>query len=356
MRAAHRQRTFRARISAAVAERYPESEPAVPEDERQGSIPPAVLAEIEKDRLARETRIRSSGSTITLEKNATPGDATRDLEDCLADTRAKAFHCERSTDACSDPAAIQAGGLEQFRGDLHIQTESGNKFVDHWKSESFARIMPFVITRMVSGPDYDEDRRWRRTFVDAPFVHPDEFMRGFARRIELQVRQDTTAVPIVRSTWFRWTAEHTASVLWHYKGHRGKPLSEVANELIDAMTGLHHKLWYGFVGQGKRKVPIAGDTTRLPFANNLSALQKKLAWNMQFLAQNLPGVQQVRQLMGHCQFGARVNYGDTLFMTVSPNPQHSGFGATSLPCPCERSLPQPSSCGGPCLERECRYG
>ena len=73
--------------------------------------------------------------------------------------------------------------------------------------------MPFVIARMVSGPDYDKDRRWRRTFEDSPFVHPHEFMRGFARRIELQVRQDATAVPIVRSTWFRWTVEHTNSVL-----------------------------------------------------------------------------------------------------------------------------------------------
>jgi hypothetical protein len=54
---------------------------------------------------------------------------------------------------------MQAGGLEQFRGDLHIQTASGMKFMDHWKSDSFARIMPFVITRMVSGPAYDSNKR-----------------------------------------------------------------------------------------------------------------------------------------------------------------------------------------------------
>ena len=44
-----------------------------------------------------------------------------------------------------------------------------------------------------------------------------------------------------------------------------------------------------------------------------------------FSCANLPGVQQVRQLMGHQQFGARVNYGDVLFFTFSPNPQHSGL-------------------------------
>eukprot|EP00973_Karenia_brevis_P085298 11838158-Karenia_brevis.AAC.1 len=29
--------------------------------------------------------------------------------------------------------------------------------------------------------------------------------------------------------------------------------------------------------------------------------------------------------MGHRQFGARVNYGDCLFFTISPNEQHSAL-------------------------------
>ena len=37
------------------------------------------------------------------------------------------------------------------------------------------------------------------------------------------------------------------------------------------------------------------------------------------------GTQQLRQLMGHGQFGARVVYGDCLFATVSPNEQHSAL-------------------------------
>jgi len=119
--------------------------------------------------------------------------------------------------------------------------------------------------------------------------------------------------------------EHTTSVLLHYKGHRGRPGNEAANGLIDAMKGLYYKLWHGCIGQSRHKVPVAGDTTRLPHANNLSPLQKKLAWNMHFLAQHLPGVQQIRQIMGHSMFGARVNYGDTLFFTLSPNPQHSAL-------------------------------
>ena len=53
--------------------------------------------------------------------------------------------------------------------------------------------------------------------------------------------------------------------------------------------------------------------------------EKKLAWTQHFLAQNLAGSQQLRQIMGHRQWGARVVYGDCFFITISPNEQHSSL-------------------------------
>ena len=72
-------------------------------------------------------------------------------------------------------------------------------------------------------------------------------------------------------------------------------------------------------------MPIAGDTTRLPFATGLSPLERRMAYAQSFLARHLGGTQQVRQLMGHTQFGARVVYGDCVFFTISPNEQHSAL-------------------------------
>ena len=74
-----------------------------------------------------------------------------------------------------------------------------------------------------------------------------------------------------------------------------------------------------------KKIPIAGDTTRLPLADGLTPVQKRMAWNMHSLCKNQPGSQQLRQQMGHAQFGARVVYGDCLFYTLSPNEQHSAW-------------------------------
>ena len=72
-------------------------------------------------------------------------------------------------------------------------------------------------------------------------------------------------------------------------------------------------------------MPIAGDTTKLPFADGLTQLEQRMAWNMHFLCRNQPGSQQLRLQMGHAQFGARVVYGDCLFYTLSQNPQHSAW-------------------------------
>ena len=74
-----------------------------------------------------------------------------------------------------------------------------------------------------------------------------------------------------------------------------------------------------------KKIPIAGDTTRLPLADGLTPVQKRMAWNMHTLCKNQPGTQQLRQQMGHAEFGARVVYGDCLFYTMSPNEQHSAW-------------------------------
>jgi hypothetical protein len=150
-------------------------------------------------------------------------------------------------------------------------------------------------------------------------------MRGFTRRVEAQVGNDLAAVPIVRSTWFQYTVQHTGSVLAPCKTKQGTPQSDTANAYIEAATSMYWHLWKGSTGSGKHKVPIGGDTTRLPHANGLTQLERRLAWNIHFVSQNLPGVQQLRQLMGHAQFGARVVYGDCLFITVSPNSQQSAL-------------------------------
>ena len=79
-----------------------------------------------------------------------------------------------------------------------------------------------------------------------------------------------------------------------YLGKRGAPTETLAVENVKAAKSLLQHLQHGHTGEGVHKVPINGDTTRLPFAAGLTPLERRLAWVLQFLARNLAGTQQVR--------------------------------------------------------------
>ena len=112
--------------------------------------------------------------------------------------------------------------------------------------------------------------------------------------------------------------ERSTSTIIPNHGHRDRPGSVIANELVKAAQVLCHALLKGTVTlRSGKKLPIAGDTTRLPLADGLTPLQKRMAWNMCFLPRNQAGSQQLRQQMGHAEFGARVVYGDCLFLHAS---------------------------------------
>ena len=96
-------------------------------------------------------------------------------------------------------------------------------------------------------------------------------------------------------------------------------------QYVDAAIELLHALHHGHIGSGIHNVPIAGDTTKLAYAHGLSPLVQRIARAQNSIATHLEGTQAGRQLMGRCQFGARVVYGDCLFMTISPDEQHSAL-------------------------------
>ena len=97
---------------------------------------------------------------------------------------------------------------------------------------------------MVYGPDFRPDDKWRR-FVDSPVVTPFEFNRGMARRIEGQIRNDATALPIIRSVPYKWAVEHASEIVVPYTGQRNRPGSVIASEMVRATQGLYKALWQG---------------------------------------------------------------------------------------------------------------
>ena len=262
--------------------------------------------------------------SVSVPWHAVPGDPATEAGDPLRDIRPRSFILDKSAVACTDPDAIRAGGFQQY-GDLHLET--GNTFVQQWKTEYTSMTLPFVIPRCVSGPDYPRQVRHRRQHAQtfSANVSPTEFLRGFSRRVERQIVTNWTAVPIVRSVWYKYTVENAPLSVASFSKKRGRSLNASTSEHIDAMKKLYQTLWNGHVGQGLRRMPIAGDTTKLPYAEGLTNFERELARKVAVLASQMPGSPQVRVLMGHCHFGARICFGDCLFFTISPNEQHSAL-------------------------------
>ena len=90
-------------------------------------------------------------------------------------------------------------------------------------------------------------------------------MKGFARRVERQVTTDWTAVPIIRSVWYKYTVEHSSFAKGTFRKFQGKALKASTSTHIEAMRKLFKTLMEGYVGEGIRRMPIAGQMCALTY-------------------------------------------------------------------------------------------
>jgi hypothetical protein len=131
-------------------------------------------------------------------------------------------------------------------------------------------------------------------------------MRMVARRSAASIRSDWSCLPAIRSSIWRWVSEHTFAIATPFAQKRGSATMTSSWDYIQAAKNLCWHLQNGVVGSGPTRIKISGDTTLLPRAKGLKPLERRMAWAQHFLAKRMSGTQQVRQLMGHSQFGARV--------------------------------------------------
>ena len=158
-------------------------------------------------------------------------------------------------------------------GDLKVVVQQRDKEIMQFHPKYLSQILPFTIPRMVSGPDFYPHKPWRRHYEDAPKISAPQFCAAFARRVEAPCRTDWTALPILRSVTYKFMAEHTMTTVAPVYGKRDAASQVSPQDLVKAAERLYEQLHHGFTGEGIHRVPINGDTTRLPFANGLSALE-----------------------------------------------------------------------------------
>jgi len=248
---------LKAQIRRDVAREYPEHE----------AIPTSLL-EVLQEATTASKRVR-----LADVKNATPGNGATSVEACLDDVRPTSVCLDKSAAAAVDPGARRTAAFQRY-GELKVEVQQKNKEVVQFHPKYISQALPFVVPRMVSGPDFFPHQPWRRVYEDAPKITAPQFCAAFARRVEAPCRTDWTALPMIRSVAYKFVAEHTMTTAVPVTGKRNAATDVTSAELVKAAENLYHHLHNGFTGQGVHRVPIAGDTTRLPFANGLSALER----------------------------------------------------------------------------------
>ena len=203
------------------------------------------------------------------------------------------------------------------------KTEIG--LVDQWNSEYTALAFPFSLPRVVGGADYPRRPRARR-HQDAAVLTPWKFCKAYAARIESNIKSDWNLVPATRNLTTKWEALCGDDVACKHRVNMETAGNVHSAELATAATKLYEKLAKGFYtdAKGKRR-NINNDFTKLYHCANLTETEQNLIRDMTFLSKKFSGTQQIRLMIGHALFGARVEYGEPWFFTISPSVRHSGL-------------------------------
>ena len=301
-----------------LAKLYPETEAHLPEDERDGTIPVEVATAIRKAMAP----VPGEKESNVKQKHGTPVATCQDITVALNEVRPSALFPDRNS-ASIVPRDVQE--LLALRKHYSLDVNTGKELVDSWNSTYFATAFPFSIPRAVSGADFPRKRRERRTSSDAPILEPAMFSKMLAGRVEGSIRNDWVAVPAARNLGVKWKALCGDDAACRHAVDPNKAGVEMAAELTEAAGALYEKLGKGYWWDGRKKRKINHDVTKLKYALGLSTAEKNLVKDLSFLGSTVAGTQQIRLDMGHALFGARVEFGDPLFLTISPSSRHSGM-------------------------------
>jgi len=305
-------------FAEALRRRYLETEGHLCEDQRDGAIPPAV-ADAMRSSLRPMAQAKESG---VKQKHGTPVATAEDVSVALIEARPSSLFPDRES---FNIVPRDVREVLAMRKHYLLDASTGKELVEQWKSSYFACAFPYSIPRAVSGPDFPRKVRERRSFSDAPVLEPLAFARMLAGRVEASIRNDWLIVPAARNLATKWKALCGDDAACRHTVDLDKAGVELAAELTDTAGKLYEKLAKGFWWDGRKKRKINHDVSKLQYALDLSAMEKDMVKDLAFLSSTCAGTQQIRLMIGHSLFGARVEYGDPIFLTVSPSSRHSAM-------------------------------
>ena len=258
------------------------------------------------------------------QKHATPesvADTALNGEAFLGSVRPNVLSQDYTGAEWKDPDVDMLLQLSNATDTLTIRT--GHNFWDQWQNDFLPWAFPFSIPAPVSGPDFPHKERPRRP-ADAPHLQPLAHLKLLAGRIESSIRNSWDLIPGLRRLTFKWHSVWQGSLWRKWKSQRQAIAPVPTLKWVQAARGLYNKLRSGTytTASGKPK-PIQFDTRKLPYARGLTTDEKELLQDVKGMQGHMPGTIEVRRRIGRFLFGARVEMGEPLFITISPTTRHN---------------------------------
>ena len=284
-----------------------------------------------------DVRKLKADDSIVQDKVATPSEPARALHVWEQTERPQYLLAEQSSKSSTDMHE-EYKHLFAEHGTVDIQT--GNVFLPQFKPQYLGMTHPYALPIAVGGYDIVGEPRWRRqelelhalqdfspgTFADGQvgMVRLFDVARGLPQRIEGQYRRNWSLAPALWNLYFRERVNLGASLTVREQVQQGDVSNPLDTDYAQGAAGAYKLLDTGTYRtiSGKR-CKIDGDISKLPFAEGVTPIQKKLFANMRFRCAQIPGTQEIRSKIGHVGTWASVVYGNGIFMTVSPGERHN---------------------------------
>ena len=255
------------------------------------------------------------------QKHATPEtvvDTAWNGESFVASVRPNVLSQDYTGAEWRDPDVDMLLQLSNATDTLTIRT--GHNFWDQWQNDFLPWAFPFSIPAPVSGPDFPHKERIELSMRPA---------RSFkcAKGCKCGASGDSwDLIPGLRRLTFKWHSVWQGSLWRKWKSQRQAIATTPMLKWVQAARGLYNKLRSGTytTASGKPK-PIHFDTRKLPYARGLTTDEKELLQDVKGMQGHMPGTIEVRRRIGRFLFGARVEMGEPLFITISPTTRHNSL-------------------------------
>ena len=206
-----------------------------------------------------------------------------------------------------------------------MTVETGSAFVDQWQNGFFTMAYPFSPPSPVGGPDFKGKERIRRV-ASAPFLTPLRFAHGLPRRVESSIRNSWDLVPGVRRIVTKWHAIMQSSIRATQGQDRNEVLNAAPAAFVDAIRGIYKHMQSGtYTTRSGASRPVNYDAAKVRYAKGFTKDQEALLDDVAHMQRTLPGTVESRRRIGQYLFGARVEYGDPLFLTLTPTTRHNAY-------------------------------